>query len=152
MLPERWQCVPFAFSLVTGISMESLLQRLGHDGSKIIDEQMPEPFRRRGFACQEILSILPEFGWVGTFLAIQARIDGYATVSTHYTYKLNYAQSGVMYLSARMHAVAWINGQMLDMNGVCQFDSGIIAYVPLFKIEKSTSCQNQIIFETRPKF
>jgi len=148
---ERWQCVPMAFSLVTGISMHELMGRLGHDGSEVVDPWMDEPLRRRGFACQEMLSILPEYGWAGTRLDLGCRINSYKKVETQYYYDLNYKTSGVLFLSRRMHAVAWINGECRDHTGVLKLDPEITCYVPLFKLAEITRCQNQIKFEITEK-
>lgn len=144
---EKWQCVPVAFSIVTDISANELMGRLGHDGSEIVDPSMTDPLCRRGFTCQEMLSILPEYGWVGTRLDLGCKINSYNKVETVYRYELNYTQNGVVFMSRRMHALAWIDGQFRDHNGVVEIDPEIICYVPLFPIAKSVRCQNQINFE-----
>lgn len=148
---ERWQCVPMAFSLVTGVSMNEFMGRLGHDGSEIVDLSMPDPMCRRGFACQEMLSILPEYGWAGTRLDLGCRINSYDKVETQYYYELNYQTSGVVFMSRRMHALAWINGQFRDYSGVVDVDPEITCYVPLFRLTEITSCQNQINFKIAEK-
>jgi len=144
---DKWQCVPMAFGLVTGIDYKLFMQRLGHDGSQIVDRSMREPLCRRGFTCQEMLSILPEFGWAGTRLDVGCRINSYDRVETQYYYDLNRTQNGVLFLSSRMHAVAWMNGRYYDHTGVITIDPEIICYVPLFPIGPGVCCQNQIKFE-----
>lgn len=53
--PNLWSCLPTAFSTVTGISLENLLDEIGHDGSEIIFPDAPDPLSRKAFHPQECL-------------------------------------------------------------------------------------------------
>jgi hypothetical protein len=62
--PNNWSCLPAAFATVTGIPLETLLELVGHDGSEIIFNDLPEPLCRRSFLGQELVKVLFELGWI----------------------------------------------------------------------------------------
>lgn len=54
--PNRWSCLITAWAMVLGEPVLDLISELGHDGSKIMIQNVPEPLCRRGFFNPEILT------------------------------------------------------------------------------------------------
>ena len=52
---NRWSCLLTAMSMVLDVDEELLISELGHDGSAIIFENLPEPYCRRSFHIQEFV-------------------------------------------------------------------------------------------------
>lgn len=52
--PNRWSCLPTAFSIVYDIPLEVVIERIGHDGSAILWPDLPEPLCRQGFIIEEL--------------------------------------------------------------------------------------------------
>lgn len=61
--PTPWTCSPTVVSFLTGIPFDTLLDTLGHDGSKIIYPDREEPACREGFGYSEISLALMKHGW-----------------------------------------------------------------------------------------
>ena len=55
--PEPWMCMPLAFATVLEIPVADLLTEIGHDGSKIVFPNLPEPACRQGFHIQELIHV-----------------------------------------------------------------------------------------------
>jgi len=68
--PVAWGCLPTSFSMATGIPYEEWVAAIGHDGSQIIFEYLPDPTRRRGFHPQELIRAALGFGISVTELQI----------------------------------------------------------------------------------
>jgi len=60
--PEQWACMPVAFAMAMGVSVDELLEAVGHDGSKIIFPTLPEPACRQGFHVQEFIVVALQRG------------------------------------------------------------------------------------------
>jgi hypothetical protein len=57
----KYGCRLTAYSYVTGLSEETLVARIGHDGSEIV-RKAKEPFNHRAFHPQELIdALLPEW-------------------------------------------------------------------------------------------
>ena len=54
---NRWSCLPTAFARALGISLDEMIERIGHDGSRIVWPDLPEPGCRRGFHIQECIEV-----------------------------------------------------------------------------------------------
>lgn len=55
---NNWSCLPAAFAHCMGVSLERMIELIGHDGSQVIWPDQPSPLNRRGFHIQEILSVV----------------------------------------------------------------------------------------------
>lgn len=56
--PNNWSCLLYATSLVSGYVDSVIIKFVGHDGSEIIDPNLPEPLKRRGFLPHEMIAFL----------------------------------------------------------------------------------------------
>lgn len=61
-----WECLLVASAMAMGLPANQLRELLGHDGSNIVDEGVPEPAGRRGFHEQEIIHVALDLGWAVT--------------------------------------------------------------------------------------
>ena len=59
---SAWTCLPASFATVLGITLEDLLKRIGHDGSEVIWNYLPDPEKRRGFHPQEMIDVAETMG------------------------------------------------------------------------------------------
>jgi len=64
--PEPWMCVPLAFAMVLDIPVATLLDTVGHDGSKILFPNLSEPACRQGFHIQEFVHVALARGFAVT--------------------------------------------------------------------------------------
>ncbi len=55
--PNAWSCLPTAFAIALGVSVEAVIATVGHDGSEITHAGLPEPLNRRGFHPQEMIKM-----------------------------------------------------------------------------------------------
>lgn len=68
--PLPWGCLPTAFCVATGIPFYEWINCIGHDGSQIVFEFLPEPQNRRGFHPQELIKAALTFGVAVTELQV----------------------------------------------------------------------------------
>ncbi len=61
--PTPWSCGPTAASILTGIPVEDIIAKIGHDGSRIAEPEKPEPWGREAFTHDELVLALAELGW-----------------------------------------------------------------------------------------
>jgi hypothetical protein len=131
--PNSWSCLPTAFGIVLGIPVDRVIKSIGHDGSEIINHDLEDPYRRKGFHIQEIIDI--SYRLRKAMIPIQA-IPMLATYSNHNNYQIfdstscrsrlsNYLEesngilTGETVQTRKKHAVAW-NGKekmIYDPNG-----------------------------------
>ncbi len=52
---NNWSCLPMAFAHCMGVTVERMIELMGHDGSTIVWPHDPSPLNRRAFHIQEIL-------------------------------------------------------------------------------------------------
>ncbi len=64
--PNRWSCLPTAWSYVINWPTWAIIKAIGHDGSQIQWPNLPEPNCRRGFHPQELIYLGDRFGFVTT--------------------------------------------------------------------------------------
>ena len=74
MQPERWQCAITSFAMVLDLPVAELIRRVGHDGSKIIFPDLPEPKNRRGHNIYELVRIATNCGYAVTPIPLQPAI------------------------------------------------------------------------------
>lgn len=61
--PEnRWSCMAYCLAMITGYPLKAVTDAIGHDGSKILWPELPEPQNRRGFTHDEICLAALKFG------------------------------------------------------------------------------------------
>lgn len=60
--PNLWSCLPAAFATALGCELEFLLDKVGHDGSRIVWPALGEPLRRRSFHIQEMVWVAHGMG------------------------------------------------------------------------------------------
>lgn len=61
---NRWSCLPTALAMLADVSLEDVLDKIGHDGSEIIFPTLPEPLCRRSFTVEEIQYVTAAFSFV----------------------------------------------------------------------------------------
>ena len=61
--PNRWSCVPAAFATAINVEVQTLIEKIGHDGSEIIFPDLEEPLCRRAFHVQELCIALFSLGY-----------------------------------------------------------------------------------------
>lgn len=53
--PNSWSCLPAAFAMALGASVEELINEIGDDGSAITHAGLADPLCRRGFHPQQLI-------------------------------------------------------------------------------------------------
>jgi hypothetical protein len=120
---NRWSCLPTAFAMAAGLSFETLIERIGHDGSEIIWPDLPEPQRRRAFHIQECINAVA-LDWGVTPFELIGRIspNGVLISEINFQYPKLDTWTGVALglgmVSGNRHAVAFCNGEIFDPNGL----------------------------------
>jgi hypothetical protein len=64
--PARWMCLPTAFAMALDIPLAAIFDEIGHDGSQIVEPDLPEPTCRRGFHPQELIDVCMAHGYAAT--------------------------------------------------------------------------------------
>lgn len=59
-------CLVKSLAAITEFSVPEIMAELGHDGSEIIWHDLPEPYCRRGFHIQELITFCLKFGYTLT--------------------------------------------------------------------------------------
>lgn len=110
--PNKWSCVATAFANVIGKPTTFIWDVVGFDGSEIICNDLPEPYKRRGMTPFEISLALAPHGF--HFLHQHRELTlsnkwltGFARVSVAY----NHHPYGVMILESG-HAVSLVDNQL----------------------------------------
>lgn len=135
--PNRWSCLPASFAMAMGLSLDVILESIGHDGSEIIWPLMPEPQRRRTFHLQECIAVSWRFGWAVTEHEFEPILtpDGmqmlYLLARTDIK-DIMRRVSGVLIGRGRanMHAVAWDTEHIYDPQGVVYGFQNQAAFTP----------------------
>lgn len=123
--PNRWSCMPTAFSIVTGIPLPRIIAEVGHDGSAIIFPELSEPRCRRGFHPQELVSAILKLGYAATEIEAHPRLGRYGDTEGIDVYpdpearmlEHLYNHSGVIGGIGRgsvPHAAAWDGNRVYD--------------------------------------
>lgn len=118
--PNRWSCLPTAWSYVIGWPLWSIIKAIGHDGSEVRWPNLVEPNCRRGFHPQELIYLGDRFGFVTTTfepLAVLESPGGEGQVVIELPFeKILKESNGVLtgQIHGQRHAIAWLNGKVLD--------------------------------------
>lgn len=123
--PNEWSCLPTAFAIVLGISLEKVVEDIGHDGSDIIFPDLDEPYRRRSFHIQELIDVcmfrdigvIPiEHNPESEVKELIYKLQMPAKRLDYYILKYTGVLTGLS-SSGSSHAVAWDGEKVLDPNG-----------------------------------
>lgn len=60
--PNQWSCIATSFAMVLDIPVSEFFRILGHDGSQILDRNLPDPACRRGVHIQECIYVAMKCG------------------------------------------------------------------------------------------
>lgn len=60
---SAWSCLVDAYAELVGVTSEQVFEELGHDGSRIIYDDLPDPHCREGFHIQEIQALAEKNDW-----------------------------------------------------------------------------------------
>ena len=74
-----WTCLPASFATLLGLTLDEMLQQIGHDGSEVVFEGLPDPECRRAFHPQEMIDVCESHGYAVT--PIEARPTSASAVS-----------------------------------------------------------------------
>jgi hypothetical protein len=119
--PNRWSCLPTAWSYVIGWPVWAIIKAIGHDGSELLWHNLPEPNCRRGFHPQELIYLGDRFGFVTTtfeplpVLESPGGVGGPIMIPLPFE-KILKTSNGVLtgMVNNQRHAIAWLNGKVLD--------------------------------------
>jgi len=109
--------------MACGVSLEVILEIIGHDGSAIVWADLPEPKRRRSFHVQECIWAAVKLGFAVTPFEVSPQLaatpNHIVAVIPPWTEEELLRSRGVMTGVARggRHAVAYENGMIYDPNG-----------------------------------
>jgi aryl-alcohol dehydrogenase-like predicted oxidoreductase len=146
--------------MLLNLSVERVIQLIGHDGSEIWYPNEPEPHRRRGFTTQEfmdvafhegyaMMEILQPEAWDGENLNTRRFIDSFPfarNFEERILFYMTFAQGLVTghYSANSYHMAAWDNTtrQIFDPShrGVYSFDTNaesivVESFLPIFRIK-----------------
>lgn len=126
--PNKWSCLPTAFSYILDVSIEEIFRYLGHDGSEILWPHLPEPFCRRSFHTQEMIYFCNSLGFFVTpFEAAPQSAPQFDSKPFELNFeeelqKILFYEDGVVTGESRKnmpHAIAWKEGRVFDPSGIC---------------------------------
>ena len=117
-IPNAWSCLPTAFAMAIGCSVQSFIEEIGHDGSEIVWPDNPEPMCHRGFCFQECILVLLKMGLTATEVSRDvghypsiASIDIVVSFHEAFDYYLKSTKGVVAGRTSRCgHAVAYDHG------------------------------------------
>src|SRR5258707_2441679 len=136
--PNRWSCMATAFAMVLDISVQELIEHVGHDGSEVICPIENDRALMRGFSAQECISAALTKGFACTQIELFPALiypNGHKKVVTFppnaSSFSGNWARfSGHISASRGViagngkehgHAVAYEFGSVYDPNGTPYF-------------------------------
>lgn len=125
--PTRWSCVPSAFATVLNMEVETLLEYIGHDGSEIVFDDLPDPLCRRAFQTQELTLVLWKLG----YNVVSFDIEPLAFVDPEHVFTLDHLEPEILKIMSesigvgcghirdteKTHAFAWNGSLCYDPTG-----------------------------------
>ena len=121
---HRWSCTTASLAMILEEPEENIFDEIGHDGSRMIDPQMPEPLGRVGFHPQEIIDYCLAAGYSATpyqvlpcslVAGIEVPIENEYRID-RFVRHLQFAE-GVVFcrtVNDRHHAMAFSKGEVVD--------------------------------------
>src|SRR5581483_3018987 len=147
--PNNWSCLPTAFAMLLDVKVESLIQKLGHDGSSIWFPNRPEPQCRRSFHPQEFVDLLFDKGYDIITIEANPKVHPDNPLVARQIFEIcenrikKYMEFNDCVLSGkthsmRRHAVVWCEKEQLiyDPNGRVGPYDGKFAIEHLFIVRK----------------
>lgn len=71
--PNRWSCSVASAAMVMGLTVEELIESIGHDGSEEVFPDLPVPIKYAGFTISEIIDDAMRRGWSVTGIETMPR-------------------------------------------------------------------------------
>jgi len=130
--PNRWSCLPTAFAIALDVRTGKLIKWLGHDGSRVVRPELPEPECYIGFHIQELIGYAWWLGRAVTPFEANPRSHvGGAAVKIEFAagndrrlLAVLHANSGVLtgqsVATGSHHAVAWDGSKIYNPTGEIQ--------------------------------
>lgn len=129
--PNSWSCVPTAFAMVAGVSVDEVFKDLGDDGSEIVHPSLIEPLCRRSFSWTQMVWWMYTRGWAAFPFIIESIQSPMCHDEFQCVYRLpaplvmltQSKFSGVFLgtsVKGNLHAVAWDHeyGLVYDPSGI----------------------------------
>ncbi len=120
--PNRWTCLPTAVAMAAGVTLEYVLDQIGHDGSEIVFPDLREPLCRRSFHIEECLTAVSDiYGFVPLSVTRNHGIDEDHVVSVQPDLSVLHHSFGIALGEGvrNLHAVAFKHTVFYDPNGLC---------------------------------
>jgi len=117
--PNGWSCLPTAFAMAFNIPVKEFIEHIGHDGSEILYPDNFDPYRRKSFHIQEMITLALQSDYsvtelqrkpassVGGFIHCLPELD-MGPYLQRYTGVLTGTHTGIP------HAVYWDGTYILD--------------------------------------
>lgn len=131
--PNAWSCAVTSFAMALGVSVQELIESIGHDGSAIAWPDLDEPRCRRGFHSQELIDQVlfrdrtctliearPQIGCPEPHRSNMPPMDVFPRGYTinRFLATLEFARGVIEGQSGRNnHAMAFENGKVFDPDG-----------------------------------
>jgi hypothetical protein len=128
--PLPWGCLPTAYAMATGIPFYEWINAIGHDGSEVIFDYLPDPQRRRGFHYQELYRAALTFGIATT----EIQLNPVTTTDGKNRYPLVFKEGNVLSftetLKGRRAVIGGVNSE--GVGHAVAFDGDLwLAYDPV---------------------
>jgi hypothetical protein len=104
--PNKWTCYPTAVSILTGIPIQTIIETIGHDGSK---ELIEDGVSGCGFTGPEMSIALIKLGWTLTEILGNLQVPNYPNLDEIFAFLRRYSDNAIVSiaLEGRDHALAW---------------------------------------------
>ena len=116
--PNAWSCLPTAASILTGIPFDDIVKRIGHDGSRVVAPEKPDPWCREAFEPCELTKALLYHGWTTTHFHALLERSRYPTIEEWVFLLDGYGWPVIITVEKPMgmHAIAWRpqSGELID--------------------------------------
>lgn len=151
--PNSWSCLLASVAMVLEMTIEELIEEVGHDGSEIVCPDLKSPGNRKAFHIQEFISIILEKGFAITDVAIRP----VSTPDGKCEYEIKFPDSmkrfrrlmagvkGIIVGKNRewYHAVAWDGKIIYDPAGhIYSFDEMTMDILTFYRFDQIKSVEN----------
>ena len=116
--PNPWTCYPTCVAYLIGEPIDKIIELIGHDGSKIVNEN-PEPLNREQFTYFEMYWALLQLGWCLGIMDLREQRTNWSQEIGYYDDRLPHNVNCVISVingNGLWHALAWDRkkNQILD--------------------------------------